>query len=118
MCASGEPLLLVYDTVTHHVVRRYSHLTGRVYGVRASRDGQRLFSAADRVHGWSLDDAPDEPLFEFADHRDNAFGVDESPDGTQLATAGTDGTVRIFPWRELTAAARGAGDETGDSLGN
>jgi WD40 repeat protein len=98
---SGEPLLIVYDTVTRQVVHKFSSLTGRVYGVCASRDGRHLFSAADNVHGWSLQTESDKPIFEFADHNDNVFSVDESPDGTLLATAGTDGTVRVFQWHQL-----------------
>ena len=118
MCASGEPLLLVFDTVTHEVVRRYSQLTGRVYGVCVSRDGERMYSAADHVFGWSLSEASDEPLFEFAEHRDNAFAVAESPDGTLLATGGTDGTIRIFPWKELAPAPGGTDAESGRTGSN
>jgi serine/threonine protein kinase len=104
---SGEPLLLVYDMMTRQIVHRFSNLTGRVYGVRVSRDGKYLFSAADNVHGWSLENVTDTPLFEFTDHNDNAFSVDESPDGMLLATGGTDGTVRVFHWRQMLSATVG-----------
>jgi len=106
--ASGEPLLVTYDVETRQIVRRFSHLTGRVYGVRASRDGRQLFSAADIVQGWSLEQGIDMPLFEFTDHNDNVFSVDQSPDGSWLVTGGTDGTVRVFRWREMESAG-GAG---------
>jgi serine/threonine protein kinase/WD40 repeat protein len=101
--SSGESLLIVYDVVAHQVVHRFTQLTGRVYGVCPSRDGQRLFSAADTVQGWSLENATDKPLFEYTGHDDNVFSVDESPDGTLLATGGTDGTVRFFQWRQMLA---------------
>jgi WD40 repeat protein len=102
--ASGKSLLAVMDIETGEIVREFTRLTGRVYGVRVSRNGKYLFSAADSVAGWSLyadsDDA--RPLFEFKRHNDNTFSVDESPDGTLLATGGTDGRVWIFPWRPMT----------------
>ncbi len=100
---SGEPLLLVYDTATNKVVQRYSGVSGKVYGVRVSHDGKRLISAADDVCGWSIASETEKPLFEFPDHNDHAFAADESADGTLLVTAGTDGTVRVFEWRDFLA---------------
>lgn len=99
--ASGESLLMTYDIDKRQVVRKYSQLSGRVFGLRVARDGKYLFSAADAVHGWSLESDQPKPLFEYTGHDDNAFSVDESPDGTKLVTGGTDGTVRIFSWRDL-----------------
>ncbi len=102
---SSGALLLVYDVQARQVVREFTQLAGRVNGVRVSRDGQTLFSAADDVCGWSLTQTADEPLFEFTDHRDEVFCVDQSPNGRWLATGGTDGTVRIVDWRLLLPAA-------------
>jgi WD40 repeat protein len=73
-----------------------------------SRDGTHLASSSfDRLAKvWDV--ATGEELVSLYGNTGNVFGVSFSPDGDRLATAGADGTVRIYTLRldELVALAR------------
>ena len=91
--ANQAPLLLTYDPASGRVVQKFEGHTWRVNAVRFSRDGKRLYSAANNVRIWSL--ANPQQSFEFNDHTGEVFGLDESPDGSLLVSGGSDSTVRI-----------------------
>jgi WD40 repeat protein len=87
------PMLLTYDLASGQIVQKFEGHTWRVNAVRFSRDGRRLYSAADNVRIWSL--ASPQQSFQFSDHTGEVFGLDESPDGSLLVSGGSDSTVRI-----------------------
>jgi WD40 repeat protein len=61
-----------------------------------SRDGSRLPSANFDSYAKVWDIPSGQELFTLYGNTSNVFGVAFSPDGSRLATAGGDGTLRLF----------------------
>jgi len=91
--ANQAPLLLIFDPASGRVVQSFEGHTRRVNTVKFSRDGKRIYSAADNIRIWSL--AEPQSSLQFSDHTGEVFGLDESPDGSLLVSGGSDSTVRV-----------------------
>ncbi len=89
--ATGREILTIQDT-------------GNVYSVAFSPDGSMLGIGGGHV--LLYDSASWEPIEAFGSHHQGAFSIAFSPDSSQIASAGTDGPVRVWDTtsgRELIA---------------
>ena len=104
---SNDRTAKVWDAATGRELLTLTGHTGAVFDVAFSPldGGQQLATASldGTVKVWSLvatsagDTAAGQELFELSGHAGTVLGVAFSPDGTRLATANGDGTVRIYP---------------------
>ena len=72
---------------------------------QVTQSGEYIFVAGPSVTVW--DGASHERVAEFTGYRGEAGSITVSPDGTTVASAGTDGTVRLFraTWKQWLDAA-------------
>ena len=98
----GVQPVAVLDAATGRPERTFP---GRIYFGAAIPDasGRGVFLASDfEVASWRPFDSPAEPIFEFADHRDEVWSLAFAPDGGGVVSGGNDERVRF--WDPATGA--------------
>jgi WD40 repeat protein len=98
-CGGVDGSILIWDTETWTVLRTLRN-TGRVYEIRFSPDGKALagWTGEDSVGLWRTESGS---LLQTLEAHPGGVGpFDFSPDGSVLATAGTeDNNVKLWRWR-------------------
>ena len=82
-----------------NLIREYAAMPGRVYGVRFSRDGNKIVagSSNDGVgHVWVYNAADGAVLWKSEVAEGGIYTVDFTPDGSTVFAAGFDGDVRLL----------------------
>src|SRR5262249_27728980 len=87
-------LLRVWNLPTRRVRHDVPFSSPTVHGLAFSSDGRRLAAAGRTADIWDV--ASGSHLQTIRGHAGLTFGVDFSPDGKSLATAGADRTVRLW----------------------
>lgn len=88
----------LWDARTARLLRRLDGLTDQVMGVSISPNGKRIVIAGANKSGAGVIQVCDpdgSSIWSTADHEKEVVGIAHSPDGTQLASAGAEGTVII-----------------------
>ncbi len=100
LASSGYHEVLVWNAEDGSLVRRIPNLAERVYDVQFSQDGTTIVVAAGtpaqigEVKQFAVADG--QLLADLVITPDSVFAVALSPDGTRLASAGADRSVRVF----------------------
>ena len=82
-----------------NLIREFAAMPGRVYGVRFSRDGNKIVagSSSDGVgHIWAYNAADGAVLWKTEVPEGGIYTVDFNNDGSTIAAAGFDGDVRLL----------------------
>jgi dipeptidyl aminopeptidase/acylaminoacyl peptidase len=110
LAVSGYHEVLLFGPSDGRLVRRFQNLAERVHGLAFSPDGQLLAVAAGtparlgEVKLYRV--GSDEVAADLAYAGDSFFDVAFSPDGSKLAAAGADRTVRVWNIGDGTELAR------------
>ncbi|WP_166827887.1 WD40 domain-containing protein [Thalassoroseus pseudoceratinae] len=100
LASSGYHEVLLWNAEDGSLVRRISNLAERVYDVQFSQDGATIVVAAGtpaqigEVKQFAVADG--QLLADLMITPDSVFAIALSPDGTRLASAGADRSVRVF----------------------
>jgi hypothetical protein len=93
----------LYDLATKKMIAKVLTPKDDIMAVAFSPDGSHLFWGSTDCTVRALDVATKEEVAVLSGHTGGVNALAFSPDGKTLASAGGDGLVRLWPWRELLA---------------
>jgi WD40 repeat protein len=95
-CIFGRDVSVrLWDLTSGRQVRAFNGKADSHSAVAMTHDGKRLITTIDKkVHLWDSDLG--KKIRSFPRHKDSIYGVALSPDGKSLATAGRDGSARVW----------------------
>src|SRR5580658_1688262 len=108
MSAGFDDTVKMWDARTGHALGALPGHTGRVAGVRVTRDGKFAVTGGDHtVRIWALPDG--KPVRTFDIGSDTIYSIDVSPDGRLIANGNGSGEAKVwsFDGKEVATLAHG-----------
>jgi WD40 repeat protein/Flp pilus assembly protein TadD len=108
LSAGFDDTVKIWDARTGHALGALAGHTGRVAGVRVTRDGKFAVTGGDHtLRIWALPDG--KPVRTFDTGSDTVYSIDVSPDGRFIANGNGSGQAKVwsFEGKEVATLAHG-----------